>query len=123
MIIRIDPDSPVPSFEQIRSQIAAMISSSVLPVGARLPTIRQLAKDLQTAPGTVARAYQELERTGAVATRGRHGTFVAGSVGIQHSQSDLERTAESLAIQGHQLGLSADQVAETLRRAFRTVTT
>ncbi len=122
MIIRLDPDSPVPPFEQIRSQVAAMIGSSVLPTGARLPSIRQLAKDLRIAPGTVARAYQELERSGAVTARGRHGTVVSESVLVESTRSELESAAESLAIHGYQLGMSVDQVAETLRRAFRTVT-
>ena len=49
--------------------------------GARLslPTVRRLAGDLGLAPGTVARAYRELESDGVIVTRGRHGTFAASS--------------------------------------------
>lgn len=122
MIIRVDQKSPLPAYEQIRVQVAAMAASSVLPVGTRLPTIRQLAKDLQLAPGTIARAYQELERSGVLATRGRHGTFVSEPAAVEHSQSELEQAAETLAIKGHQLGMTVDQVAEALRKAFRAVT-
>jgi GntR family transcriptional regulator len=121
MILRLDADSPIPAFEQIRSQITAMSVSGVLPVGTRLPTIRQLARDLGIAPGTVARAYQELERDGVLETRGRHGSFVSEQSVGERSDTDLERAAETLAVRGHQLGLSVDQVVERLRRAFQSV--
>jgi GntR family transcriptional regulator len=76
MILRVDTASAVPPYEQIRSQIATMISSGLLPVARRLPTIRQLAADLGLAGGTIARAYRELEQAGLIRSRGRHGTFV-----------------------------------------------
>ena len=67
----------MPPYEQVRTQVATMAATGVLPVGSRLPTIRQLAKDLGTASGTVARAYRELESDGVITTRGRHGSFVS----------------------------------------------
>jgi len=76
-MIIIDPASPIPPFEQLRAQLVAAVSSGELPPGDRLPTVRRLADDLGLAPGTVARAYRELETAGIVETRGRHGTFVA----------------------------------------------
>ena len=45
--------------------------------GSRLPTVRELAGELDLAVNTVARAYRELETAGIVETRGRQGTFVA----------------------------------------------
>lgn len=76
-MIVIDPASPTPPFEQLRSQLVAAVSSGEMPPGERLPTVRRLAEDLGLAPGTVARAYRELEAAGIVETRGRHGSFVA----------------------------------------------
>lgn len=76
MIVTVDTRLPVPPYEQVREQMATMISSGVLEPGARLPTIRQLAADLDIAPGTITRAYRELENAGHIVTRGRHGTFV-----------------------------------------------
>jgi DNA-binding transcriptional regulator YhcF (GntR family) len=77
MIVRVAASSPVPPFEQLRTQIAAAIASGGLPEGHQLPPIRQLAKDLDLAPGTVARAYRELEAAGLVVSGGRRGTRVA----------------------------------------------
>lgn len=59
--VRVDTTSQVPPYEQIRAQLAALIVTGRLAEGDRLPTVRQLATDLGLAPGTVARAYRELE--------------------------------------------------------------
>jgi DNA-binding transcriptional regulator YhcF (GntR family) len=77
VILEVDATGPVPPYEQIRAQISQLAASGARPVGSRLPTIRQLAGDLGLAPGTVARAYRELEAAGVVTSRVRHGTVVA----------------------------------------------
>lgn len=74
--ISLDPDSAVPPFEQIRSQLHDLIRSGALAAGQRLPSIRQLAGDLRIAPGTVARAYAELESSGMLETSRTLGTRV-----------------------------------------------
>ncbi|PSS43480.1 GntR family transcriptional regulator [Arthrobacter woluwensis] len=74
--IEIHLDSPVPPFEQVRSQLEAMIRNGVLADGARLPTVRALAGDLGLAAGTVARAYRELEAAGLIRTARRSGSTV-----------------------------------------------
>ena len=70
MILQLDPDSPVPPYEQLRSQITTMVATGVLPQGARLPPIRQLARDLGVATATIARVFRELERDQIITTRG-----------------------------------------------------
>ena len=71
------PHFPVPPFEQIRSRVAELIVSGSLTGGQRLPAVRQLAGDLHVAPGTVARAYKELETAGLLIARRGAGTRVA----------------------------------------------
>ncbi|XBH21133.1 GntR family transcriptional regulator [Jonesiaceae bacterium BS-20] len=77
-MITLNPTDPVPAFEQIKLQIEALIRSGTLIEGHKLPSIRQLAADLQTAPGTVARAYTELETTGLIEASKAKGTRVRG---------------------------------------------
>ena len=69
VILDVDPQSAVPPYEQLRAQVTGLVTTGGLPPGTRLPSIRQLAGDLGLAPGTVARAYRELEAAGVVATR------------------------------------------------------
>ncbi len=78
-LLRIDPDSAVPPFEQLRTQIAAMTVTGELAPGQKLPTVRQLAADLGLAANTVARAYRELEADGIISTQGRRGTFISSA--------------------------------------------
>ena len=75
--IAVDPDSPVPPFEQVRTQIADLIAAGLMLPGDRLPTVRALAADLGLASNTVARAYKALEAGGLVEAHSRAGTRVA----------------------------------------------
>ncbi|MGJ9403421.1 GntR family transcriptional regulator [Arthrobacter sp. KK5.5] len=75
-MISVDPASPSPPVEQIRSQLAALIRTGSLEADARMPTVRQLAGDLRVAPGTVAKAYRELEGAGLIRTGRAAGTRV-----------------------------------------------
>jgi DNA-binding transcriptional regulator YhcF (GntR family) len=118
MILRIEPDSPLPPYEQIRSQIATMTATGVLSQGTRLPPIRQLAADLGLAGGTVARAYRELEQAGVILTRGRHGTFVHGAPPSGGTDGDLDAAAQTFAIRAAQLGADRTHALETVRRAL-----
>ena len=117
MILTVDLDSPVPPYEQIRSQIASMVQVGVMAQGTRLPSIRQLANDLGVAGGTVARAYRALESEGVVATRGRHGTMVTKAPADPEGRK-LHRTATALAREARRLGVSEDGAVAALRAAF-----
>ncbi len=76
MEILIDIDNPKPLFAQLMAQIKqAILNGSVNP-GDALPSIRQLANDLQINSKTVAKAYQLLERDSVIQTRGYRGTFI-----------------------------------------------
>ncbi|MEV0676870.1 GntR family transcriptional regulator [Actinosynnema sp. NPDC050436] len=73
----VDPDNGVPPWRQIRDQLVHLIRSRALPPGSPFPPIRQLARDLGLAAGTVARVYRDLETSGLLVTAGRRGTVVA----------------------------------------------
>jgi len=66
MLFTIQPDSPVPIFEQIVTQTLFAIARGDLAVGSLIPSVRELAGRLVVHPNTVARAYQELERKAVV---------------------------------------------------------
>jgi DNA-binding transcriptional regulator YhcF (GntR family) len=88
----IDHDSPVPPFEQLRTQVASMIVTGGLHPGEKLPTVRQLARDLGLAVNTVARAYRELEADELISTQGRRGTFVRSEL-LDAEADDSRRQA------------------------------
>jgi DNA-binding transcriptional regulator YhcF (GntR family) len=114
--IRIDQDSAVPPYEQVRGQLAGMIGDGRLAVGTRLPAVRQLAADLGLAVNTVARAYRELESAGLVETRGRHGTVVAP--GRDDATDRLHRAATEYAAEALRLGVPPDRAVALVRAAL-----
>ena len=76
MEIIIDIDDSVPVFAQLIGQIKqAVLSDNICP-GDALPSIRQLANDLDLNNKTVAKAYRLLERDSVIQTKGYRGTFV-----------------------------------------------
>jgi DNA-binding transcriptional MocR family regulator len=64
------------SARRIAAVIGRMITSRELPVGARLPTVRELSARLGVSPTTVSEAWRSLADVGAIEARGRNGTYV-----------------------------------------------
>jgi DNA-binding transcriptional regulator YhcF (GntR family) len=116
--MRIDHGSSVPPFEQVRAQFAAQIADGTLVVGARLPTVRALADELELAINTVARAYRELEAAGLVETRGRAGTVVSAA-GDRTAQR-LLAAAQAYAKVARDCGADAERALDVVRAALQT---
>ncbi|WP_031166921.1 GntR family transcriptional regulator [Streptomyces durhamensis] len=119
--VRVDTASPVPPYEQIRAQLAALINSGRLAEGERLPTVRQLAADLGLAAGTVARAYRELEAASLIRTRRGAGTRVAPPPPGAHRRHTAELTdgTRDYVAWALALGFTEDDVLEAVRQALQ----
>jgi GntR family transcriptional regulator len=76
MEIIIDIEAPVPVFTQLIDQIKHAVQEEQVRPGDALPSIRQLANDLDLNNKTVAKAYRLLERDSVIQTKGYRGTFV-----------------------------------------------
>src|SRR5215472_2888005 len=112
-LLVLDPESSVPPYEQVRSQLAAAIESGRLHPAAQLPTVRRLAGDLGLAVNTVARAYRELEMAGLVETRGRNGTFVAGPPSQTRQQA--VQAAQAFLLRMRELGFDRAEAMAIVR--------
>ena len=77
MDIIISNNSTKPIYEQITSQIKAMIMSCELKAGEALPSMRSLAKSIHISVITVQRAYEDLQRDGFIETTVGRGSFVS----------------------------------------------
>ena len=66
-------------FAQIADHLRQMVATGRLKPGERLPTIRQLAESLAISPGTVVKAYRQLEQDGVIQSRRGGGTAVVGN--------------------------------------------
>lgn len=117
--IIVDPDNGVPPWRQIKDQLVRLIRLGQLPIGAQLPSIRQLARDLGLSAGTVARVYRELEATGVLRTARRAGTIVAA---IPHQDTEvmsaLDQAAAEFVLAARTLGVPVTDALNAVERAW-----
>jgi GntR family transcriptional regulator len=106
--ITVDSSLEIAPYQQIEEQIRAAIQRGDLPSGALLPTVRQLADDLNVAPNTVARAYANLAESGWLVSEGRRGTRIADRLPTTDKRvranvlrESLERVVASLLARGY----------------------
>ncbi|WMY78756.1 GntR family transcriptional regulator [Citricoccus sp. I39-566] len=102
-----------PPTEQIRDQIRGLIVSGQLAADERLPSVRQLAKDLDVAAGTVAKAYKALETEGLLTTRTSGGTRVSRSATT--TPRAVLAAARQLVDTSTRTGTSLDDAVRILR--------
>ena len=88
MRIQIDNNLSTPLFKQLMDQIKKAVMDGLLKPGDSLPSIRQLANDLELNHNTVAKAYRILERDSVIQTKGYRGTSIHGDA-KQNSTVDM----------------------------------
>jgi GntR family transcriptional regulator len=114
----IDLHSGVPVYRQLIDQVRGGMASGALSAGDQLPTVRQLAVDLQINPNTVMRAYRELELGGVLETQQGTGTFIANKK-IERSSAERDRQLTQLAgefaARVGAAGLALEDLIERLR--------
>jgi GntR family transcriptional regulator len=116
----VDTGSATPPYAQLHRQLETAVRAGALAPGQRLPPIRQLARDLGLAVGTVARAYRELEAAGLVVGSRGGGTRVAPGLPApaQPMPEALDRLAGALVDEAALLGASAQQVRDAVDRVL-----
>lgn len=119
--VAIDDSSERSIYEQIVVQVQEAVATGQLRAGDRLTSVRELADELDIAPGTVARAYGELERLGVVVTDGARGTRVAARQRPPVPDADRPDTLVGLlrpvAVAAYHLGASAQELRDALEKA------
>src|SRR5215813_317863 len=94
---RLDPNSGVPVYRQIIDQVQAGLAAGKLSRGDQLPTVRQVAVDLEINPNTVLRAYRELEIRGVLDTQQGTGTFIADRSATEDETQRARRLEQFVA--------------------------
>lgn len=119
-ILQVDPASAVPIWKQIEEGVHRLVAAGALAPGAPVPSVRELARDLQVNPATVAKAYQRLVEAGLLAMRRGEGTFVQGdpaSLG-QERRLLLSEGASKYAGLARSLGFPPPEAAAALDGAW-----
>lgn len=108
MPLRVDPRSSEPLFEQLVFQVKRAVAEGALGPGAKLPSVRELARELAINPNTVVRAIEALERDGVIVRRQGAGCFVSDK------PSDLAARERTRRLEG----LFARAVTEAFHLGF-----
>jgi GntR family transcriptional regulator len=109
-----------PIYLQIMEQIKQRISVGDWTEGQLIPSIRQLAVDLQVSVITVKRAYLELEREGVIVTQQGKGSRVSPNpgLGMRLQEQELQKHLEQVIRISALLGIRPEQLVERLREAL-----
>lgn len=118
-MIIVDSRSRTPVFEQIKEQILNMINTGELKTDDKLPSIRQLASDLDLNVNTVKRAFQELEAEKVTYSVPGKGVFisktaVANEIVLGNAESELNRILASSKAKG----ISLERVIEIAHNIY-----
>jgi GntR family transcriptional regulator len=115
MLLRIDPASTVPLFEQLAASVRSDASRGTLRAGDRLPAARDVAGSLDVNVHTVLRAYQALRDEGLVDLRRGRGAVVTDRV---TDYSELGEAIPRLVATARQLGLGVSTLTAMIRQEY-----
>ncbi len=115
---QIHPSSGVPIYRQIIDQVLALVSSGRLKPGDLLPSVRQMAVELEVNMMTVSKAYARLEVEGVLERDRGTGMRVrerATTGRVADRQKELREVAEHVVTRGLQLGLTDEQILAVVK--------
>ena len=109
----------MPLYAQLQRGIQFAITTGKLRIGEQLPTVRQMAVDLNINANTVAKVYAELERTGIVETRRGVGTFVCArhfdAKQKRQQENELRNFADRVIVEARAMGFAIDDLLDHLK--------
>ncbi|MBQ3226958.1 MAG: GntR family transcriptional regulator [Clostridia bacterium] len=119
MLIVIDHNSRIPIYEQIKTQIIALINSGVLAPGDKLPSLRALASDLSLNFNTIKKVFALLEADGVIESRQGAGFFVtAGAVENKNVLAKAEEELRLTLARVRDAGLSEEAATRILSEIY-----
>lgn len=122
MEIIISNNANKPIYEQITSQMKAMIMSGELKPGEAIPSMRAMARSIHVSVITVQKAYEDLQRDGFIETIVGRGSFVAAQnkeFYLEEQQRLAEEHLQQAADIGRASGIPLEQLAEALRLFYQ----
>lgn len=117
MLLRIDPSSGVPLFDQLAGSIRAAAIAGSLAVGERLPSARELARSLDINVHTVLRAYQLLRDEGLIELRPGRGAIVTGRPAEGYDA--LNAAVAHVIAEARALDIAPTALAALIREAYQ----
>lgn len=119
--IKIDQYSDVPIWVQIRTRVLHQIATGYFQPGQQLPTVRELAAEVNANYNTVNKVYKDLERDGYIVSQRGRGSFVAdlGDFLCITTISPIDAAAEEYIQVCEEHAISGTEMVEVLQKRLR----
>lgn len=121
-LFAVNPSSGLPLYRQIMEQVCALVAGGRLVPGDLLPSVRQLAAELQVNMMTVSKAYARLEAEGLIERVRGTGMRIrppAARGSVAERRLELRPLVEQVVVRGRQLRLDDRQILEAVESALR----
>lgn len=120
-MITLDFKGSKPIYEQITEQMKFDVMKGYLKPGDAIPSVRKLALELKITPGTVAKAYQELERQHIIMTIRGKGTFIADEITVKPDETKIMEIRKQLTTEIMELkmmGYNREHIVELVKEIY-----
>lgn len=113
--------SGLPPYQQLVQQVRHALRLGLLNEGDRLPTVKDVARQMAVNPNTVLKAYRELEHDGLVAARPGVGTFVTRTLadGTLAAHGPLRKDLQRWLTKARLAGLDDESIEALFMTTFR----
>jgi len=122
--LQIDFNKAIPIYEQIIDYVKKSIARGEMEPGDKLPSQREMARQMEVNPNTIQRAYREMESLDLVETRRGRGTFVVDSAQVvkKINEEMASEAVNNFVNEMKSLGFSGGEIIDMLKSELETET-
>ncbi|AND86090.1 MAG: GntR family transcriptional regulator [Clostridium tyrobutyricum] len=120
--IKLNKDTSIPLYIQLKKQIMYLIKNNILKVGNKMPTERELSSLLKVSRNTISTAYNELEQEGVLKSYQGRGTFVAEDVNpwkIQNVEQKIAKFIDLAFEEALEIGIDSSEFLEIITKRIK----
>lgn len=121
-MVSINKQSSKPYYEQLMFSIKEDIVNGILQSGDRLPSVREMAKQLTMNPNTVSKAYKLLEAQEVILTIQGKGTYIKNAKDTllkQQQKEKIKQKLNDLLIEASYLSISEEEIIQWVQQNYR----
>lgn len=124
MFLHVDPSDGIAIYDQVVRQVKFAVARGAIRAGNRVPSVRELARDLTINPNTVARAYQQLQADGVLeSVRGMGLEITSGA--LKHCRAERNKLIQArlhqALLEASQSGMEADEIRSVIDQELNAV--
>lgn len=124
MLIQVDFNSGEPVTRQVVAQVKWMVASGRLRPGEKLPSVRELAKQLKVNPTTISRIYSELSADEVIVLKQGQGAFVSvqpATISKVVAKKQVKELVRRMLAEGIRLGLNHSDIQKLIAAEFENL--